>query len=378
MPQSQFLRPSDSIGEVTRAHQQGRDAALLHATTELFAQSDTHDRDEMLRFEELAIHFLPRVKIADRARIADRLSLCSDSPIAVMRMLARDVVEVASPVLRRFEKLDSFDLLSVVAATGPEHHRLIARRKALGDDVKRALRLTRDVEVLTSLADGIPLRPPAPIPTESTPGGAQDADFATPLEDKPSVGHPRSGIWDFLALDRKARLRAIAEIAGASGSWMEAPETGGAARAFNNILNAAQIVGFVRKGQQSELIGAIAGTLDLPADAVASALNDSSGEALAVLLKAMRLDEIQAQQVFLLASPVGRDVQAFFPLTDLYAGMEHATAEVLCTRWRAAPAERRAIHEQHFTENGDRRRPAALPDTQRRIPGDRQESARRA
>ncbi len=74
--------------------------------------------------------------------------------------------------------------------------------------------------------------------------------------------------------------------------------------------------------------------LGLEADAVAGAVNDAGGEALAVLLKAMRLDETQAQQVFLLASPVGRNVQAFFPLTDLYAGMEQSTAQTLCDAWR--------------------------------------------
>jgi hypothetical protein len=83
------------------------------------------------------------------------------------------------------------------------------------------------------------------------------------------------------------------------------------------------------------------------------------------MLKALRLDEIQAQQVFLLASPVGRDVQAFFPLTDLYAGMEHSTAETLCEAWRLAKAERKAAHEPHMAENGDRRRSVAGEATRR-------------
>ena len=57
-----------------------------------------------------------------------------------------------------------------------------------------------------------------------------------------------------------------------------------------------------------------------------------------------------------MASPVGRDVQAFFPLTDLFAGMEHATAETLCEAWRIVTAERKAGHQPYLAENADRRR----------------------
>ena len=99
--------------------------------------------------------------------------------------------------------------------------------------------------------------------------------------------------------------------------------------------------------------------LGLEADAVAGAVNDAGGEPLAILLKAMRLDETQAQQVFLLASPVGRNVQAFFPLTDLYAGMEQSTAQTLCDAWRLSVSVRGAGYEPHLAENGERRRSTA-------------------
>ncbi len=104
------------------------------------------------------------------------------------------------------------------------------------------------------------------------------------------------------------------------------------------------------------MIAAIADGLELSPDAVAASVRDRSGEPLAVLLKALRLDELQAQQVFLMASPVGRDVQVFFPLTDLYAGMDHSTAETLCEAWRIVAAERKAGHEPYLAENADRRR----------------------
>ena len=49
--------------------------------------------------------------------------------------------------------LDTLMLLSTIAVTGPEHHRIIARRKELPEQVKRALRLTGDRDVV-SVIDG--------------------------------------------------------------------------------------------------------------------------------------------------------------------------------------------------------------------------------
>ncbi len=134
----------DGLAELARSNQQTRDAALLRATTDLFVRDIRHDRDQIRRFEELATHFLPKVGIADRVHVADRLAACADAPQAVIRMLARDVIAVAAPVIRLSPVLEPFDLLAVIASTGVEHHRLIARRPALGDRVKRALRLTGD------------------------------------------------------------------------------------------------------------------------------------------------------------------------------------------------------------------------------------------
>jgi len=76
---------------------------------------------------------------------------------------------------------------------------------------------------------------------------------------------------------------------------------------------------------------------------------------LAILLKALRLDDVQARQVFLLASPSGRDVRDFFPLSDLYAGMEPTVAAILVETWRDASAGQTPRHEPHLAENGERR-----------------------
>jgi uncharacterized protein (DUF2336 family) len=134
----QSKKLSDDLADIARANPQTRDAALLRATTELFVQDLTHDSDEIRRYEELATHFLPKASVAERIFVAERLAVCADAPRSVIRTLARDVIEVSGPVIRRTPSLDSFDLLAIIAATGVEHHRLVARRSDLPDEVKRA------------------------------------------------------------------------------------------------------------------------------------------------------------------------------------------------------------------------------------------------
>jgi uncharacterized protein (DUF2336 family) len=369
----QSTKLSEDLADIARANQQTRDAALLRATTELFAQDLTHDADEIRRYEELATHFLPKVSSTDKTFVAERLAVCVDAPRSVIRTLARDVIEVAAPVIRRAPSLDAFDLLAIIAATGTEHHRLVARRPDLPDEVRRALRLTGDVETIGYIDNGATMR------SASAPAaGAEPIKTAPAFRPAPAPAREPFDAMQFLKLDRKMRLRLLADIAMRPPMRRQAGSAALIDRAFRSILSAAQIVGFARSGKNAELVAAIADGLELDPAAVAAGVNDPSGEALAVFLKALRLDDIQAQQVFLLASPAGRDVQAFFPLTDLYAGMEPSTAETLCEAWRLAAVERKMRYEPHLAENGERRRGTAAGEAPRQTETRHDEQARRA
>ncbi|MHA1554603.1 MAG: hypothetical protein ACTSU0_09365, partial [Alphaproteobacteria bacterium] len=136
----------------------------------------------------------------------------------------------------------------------------------------------------------------------------------------------------FLDMDRGARLRAIARIAG--GSLNHLPERANPPPAFSQIVSTAEIIGFARARKADEMIDAIATSLDLPDRMVRASVNDATGELLAILLKALRLDNVTAQQVFLVMSPAGRDVSCFFPLSDLFSGMETFVADAIVDRWR--------------------------------------------
>src|SRR6185503_11210997 len=206
---------SNDLSDLPSSSQQNRDAALLRATTELFLQELSHDRDEIRRYEELATHFLPRVSAADRAYVAERLAERSDAPTAVIRMLARDAVAIAQFVLRASPVLTSLDLLTVVAATGAEHHRLIAERKNLAADVERALRLMGDVETSAAVdrTRAVPNEPSsAANETATAPQRPIDAPLPRIPRETIAVNPAQLDVWQFLGLERGRRLRLMADL----------------------------------------------------------------------------------------------------------------------------------------------------------------------
>jgi len=362
---------ANGLADLARSNQQTRDAALLRATTELFAREQKHDRDQIHRYEELATHFLPKVAVADRAFVAEQLAECADAPRPVISMLARDVMEVAAPIIRRSPALGALDLLSVIAATGVDHHRLIARRPGLADEVKRALRLTGDADVLDCLGE-----------TGASPAAGSERTTTSPLDVRPprqrpgGRAHDARDPADFLRLDRPARLRMLADYATRPPARQYAGTADRLDRAFRSILGAAKIVGHARGGQIDALIAAIAEGLELHAGFVSAVISDTTGEALAVLLKALHLDDVQAQQVFLLATPAGRDAAAFFPLADLYSGMEARVAETICELWRTSGGGRAAGHQPYVADGGAQRRAGINEAPARNEPATREASKR--
>jgi hypothetical protein len=347
---------SNDLADLPLSSQQNRDAALLRATTELFLQEESHDRDEIRRYEELATHFLPRVGQADRAYIAERLATRTDAPSTVIRLLARDTVDIARHVLPSSPVLTSLDLLTVIAATGAEHHRLIAKRPNLGADVERALRLMGDVEAAASAgrADTAATAAIAPAPQKGE-NSTSPVPIRQPREPI-GIDPSRLDVWHFLGLERPQRLRLMAELATRPPPRRYAGPASRLDQAFRSILGAAQVVGFARRGERRELVSAIAEGLGLEVEIVVACIEDKSGEPFAVLLKVLGLDNVQAQQVLLLATPaIGKDVLAYFRLTDIYAAMESSVAEILVSAWRGDAAMRGSRHAPIFADNGNRR-----------------------
>ena len=122
--------------------------------------------------------------------------------------------------------------------------------------------------------------------------------------------------------------------------------------AFRAALSRARLSMLARQRQRDALIATLAEGLRLEAADVKALLDDPSGEALAVLLKAIGLAESEMQQVLLLANPVmSAAVETFFRLSELFGGLEKPAADRLVGQWRGdEAAEPTAVHQPHFAD----------------------------
>lgn len=322
-------RNSDGFSNLARANRRTRSAALVRAATELYVLDRDHDRDQNRRFEELLVHLLPDAAEPERRFVAERLANSRDVPTTIVMMLARDTVDVARPMLERSRALGTPELLEVIAATGPDHHRILAERAGLPEEVRLAL--AASMEQNPTEATGFLTDRPTEEPEAAILRLAQQASIASNAS-RQSASEVIS-LEDFLKAERPVRIRAIADLGDAPAMPGE-DQLRPAAEGLDKVLTAAQVIGLARGWKVDELTTALAEGLSLPRDAVAASIEDQTGEALAVLLRALRLDDATAQQVFLLMSPVGRDVERFFRLAELYSGLATHVADTLVARWR--------------------------------------------
>jgi len=88
---------------------------------------------------DLLIEILREADPSDRAKVARRLSGLAEIPAPVLRLLLRDSIEIAGPLLEDSPAVTDADLIGCIRDAGPDHRRMIARRKSVSEVVSEAL-----------------------------------------------------------------------------------------------------------------------------------------------------------------------------------------------------------------------------------------------
>src|SRR5437764_13822677 len=102
---------------------------LVRVLTDLYIQKPAHASEEERHYTELVLRLIDTVDLATRVAVAKKIAVYPGAPPAVARRLARDVIEVAEPVLRHSTALTPADLDSVIRDFGASHESIIAGRR---------------------------------------------------------------------------------------------------------------------------------------------------------------------------------------------------------------------------------------------------------
>jgi hypothetical protein len=101
---------------------------LLRVLTDLYLQKPTHPLDDERYYTELALRLINSTDVPARAAVAERLASYPAAPRAVILRLARDVIDVAGPILRHSSGLTPADLELITLECGPAHAAIVATR----------------------------------------------------------------------------------------------------------------------------------------------------------------------------------------------------------------------------------------------------------
>jgi len=101
---------------------------LLRVLTDLYLQKPTHPTDDERYYTELALRLINSTDMPARAAVAERLAVYPAAPRAVILRLARDVIDVAGPILRQSPCLTPADLALITVECGSAHAAIIAVR----------------------------------------------------------------------------------------------------------------------------------------------------------------------------------------------------------------------------------------------------------
>jgi uncharacterized protein (DUF2336 family) len=144
-----FLRDLDEA--VSRGTPETRARALWH-TTDLMIAGRFSD-DEIWTFGEVVTRLADEIEVAARAQLAQRLARFDRAPVNIIHRLAfDDAIEVAGPVLRESQQLETYALVANVCTKGQSHMLAISKRETLEERVTDELVTRGNQEVVNSVA----------------------------------------------------------------------------------------------------------------------------------------------------------------------------------------------------------------------------------
>jgi hypothetical protein len=295
---------------------------LVRVLTDLYVLKPVHSSEEERHYTELVLRLIDSVDLATRAAVAKKIAGYAGAPPAVARRLARDVVEVAEPILRHCQALTTADLDAISRDFGWTHAAIIATKREVAP-APPGMKLTA--------------RPAAPVARDR-----DELDSGIRLAEL------------FFSADSAARRILLLSLGDAEA---EAPQ---------NVLPAETIRALETAAlgrDRAAFTKLIENGLSLSAAQAERIVRDESGEALLIAAKALAMPPVALQRVLMFIDPaIGESVQRFFDLAALYERISADAAHkiIASVRGREPVRPRRPAHRpMYYDDEGRSRRGTA-------------------
>jgi hypothetical protein len=306
---------------------------LVRVLTDLYVQKPSHTSEEERHYTELALRLIDTVDLPTRAAIAKKIAAYPSAPPAVARRLARDVIEVAEPILRHCATLTSTDLDAIIRDFGWNHAAIIAAKR--GD-----------------------LSAQAPATAAPTVAPARMTSPRPPVTEQQELTLAEL----FFSADSGARRMLLSTLGSIDDEDPQSVQPLETIRALEEAALRRDRDGFVTL---------LKSALSLTHQQAERIVSDPSGEPLLVAAKALAMPSVPLQRIIMFIDPaIGESVERFFDLATLYEKVSMDAAHKLIGSLRGhEPAqqqqkpERKGAHRPMYydDETGRSRRGAAVP-----------------
>jgi hypothetical protein len=299
---------------------------LLRVLTDQYLQSPVHTPDDVRHYTELAMRLLEETDIATRAAVSVRLAPHACAPRAIMLQLARDVLEVAEPVLLHSPVLTSEDCAAIIEARGISYAAILAQR------VKPAAAPASEPAPATHAA---PVTQPQALSPSIVDPADEDVEVecdveALPDEDAVADPHARELCELFFAAGSAERRLILLNLD--YSDWPTTAPPAALQRADVWRLETAAL-----RHHTGTLMRELERALGISHRQSRRIVEDELGEPIVIAGKAMNLPADVLQRIVLFMNPrVGHSVDRVYELSALYNEISIEAARRLISILRAA------------------------------------------
>jgi len=126
---------------ISQGSNESRLQALWHTTDILLAGQ--YSEDQIWIFGQVIDSLARELEVTARAQLARRLANSNNAPITCINKLAYDnSIDVAGPILRKSERLDTRTLVSIASSESQQHLLAISKRRSIGELTSKARALS--------------------------------------------------------------------------------------------------------------------------------------------------------------------------------------------------------------------------------------------
>lgn len=323
-----------------------RDTVLRILTDLFILDGERQSPTEREMHEQLMLNMAAEAGMVMRRELAERLAPHPHPPGKLMRMLARDDIDVARPLLRHSTALDDATLSEIVNTTTPDHVYAIAERAVLGPRTCDAIIVNGDRSALIQICRN----PLAALSSDSIKSlsklAAQDPSIATALLARKDL-RPELMIGLFWQADSERRrtvLAKLGEMEGGPGTWRQGipPLKAPIRQADTAARKAVQegLAAILVARRSDEFRAMFAQVLGIKPSLARRIMNDVGGEPFAVACRAIGFTlETFTTMVILYNPAVGQSVERVYGLGNLFNKIPDSVAWHLLEAWNLASKE---------------------------------------